>query len=181
MRVILIVILICVKIIVNGQNIDYKYLLFDKPLNKNSHFTDKVLHNLPGLLFFKQNIESINIYYTIKTNDEAYIRVKEQGSILELKYSSEKDLLETKSKIDSFAIKNYNGLSDVFNYRKYSEFIDTGLIVVFEYSTNKIFIIRVDSCVFEDQKKHILQYFKMKDFKTVFVFNCGGEKLVDRW
>ena len=42
----------------------------------------------------------------------------------------------------------------------------------------KVLLIRIDSCMFPDQKKYVLKVLKKNKKQNIYIFNCGGKELI---
>jgi hypothetical protein len=174
-----IIIVLFLPLILFSQNKEYNNILFCKSIKQKSIILsdEQKKINFPDIFFNKEDIKSTTSFYVESENDIVAIN-RRNGSVLECKFYSEESIIRIKDKIDLYSKNNYSSLTDDFDYKKYSVFVERGLIVVVDDVEMKVLLIRVDSCMFPNQKKYVLKELKKQKRKNVYVFNCGGKELI---
>ncbi len=162
-----------------SQNKKYNKILFCKAIKQEEIILsdEQIKINFPNIFFDRKGIKSTISFYIKRENDLSAI-TRKAGGLLECRFDSDESLKIIKDKIVLFSKNNYSSLTEDFDYKKYSEFVERGLIVVIDYVETKVLLIRVDSCMFSDQKKYVLKELEKYKKQNIYVFNCGGKELI---
>ena len=172
-------IVLVLPFILFSQDIKYSKILFCKAFKQENIILseEQIKINLPHILFDDKGIKStISLYIERKSDLFAYNR--KEGGILVCGFYSDESLKITRDKILLFSRNNYSSFKNDFDYKEYFEFVETGLIVVIDYVEKKVLLIRVNSCMFPDQKNYVLNKLKKYKKQNIYVFNCAGNQLI---
>jgi hypothetical protein len=157
----------------------YQKILFDKNIKaKELHLDDdQTNETFPNFLFENTNFSKVTSYYIVN-NESASIISENKSSLLECEFVDVKSYLRVKDKIQKFRVKNYENFNANFEYKGYSEYIQKGLIIVFNKTKQIMLMININSCLDKKQKQKIIKLLQNKEMYNVFIFNCGGKVLI---
>ncbi|WP_281232939.1 hypothetical protein [Flavobacterium gelatinilyticum] len=165
-----------------AQESFYKKLLFDKAIDVKtlpivSEYETK--SNIHKLLFDHNDFKKCASYNTLDQS-EIHVIKRKTGSVIEYESADEESYLKAKKRIQDFKVRNYNNFSEKLEYKEYHIYNFTGKIIAFNNEKKQMLLILVNSCVFEDQKRRIVQLLEKRKIFDIYVFNCGGKELVTK-
>ncbi|WP_431241701.1 hypothetical protein ACQ9BO_17140 [Flavobacterium sp. P21] len=171
-------------VFLHSQDLQIDKLLLTKKYKKSNVAGSTLFKNAFSDKYLISKVSDSVIVYSTSKSVDMYLIDKEVGGCSIFNFSK-KDYLEVVAKLNFLIQQGYNVFKDDddnrSDYKNYLEFIARGLIVTTVPDKNQVIFIYMNTCVFPDNKKMLINNIRKIDyFSSSYVFNCGGKQVFQK-